>query len=141
MASSLRIVALPRWHGRVAIHPRRALREFLGSREPHARLGDGRTAVWKPDTPPDRDRLAIDAESLTTHVPAVITEHLHSFDHLGQLREWTRLEVRAKLSGTPVILLLRGGQDDTLIDIRTTVIHDVVLTLGTRRDSEGSNGL
>ena len=141
MASSVRVVALPEWNGSIAIHPRTALRDLLGCREPHARLGDGRTVVWKPDTPPVLDRIAIDAESLTTHVSAIVRERLDTFDHLGQLCEWTRLEVRTKLSGTPVLLLLRGIQDDSLIDLRTAVLNDIVLTLGTRRGSERSNRL
>jgi len=63
-------------------------------------LADGRVVAWTGSLP---GRLAIDAE-LDRPVPHALAARFGSHDFWGR---WTRLECVAKLTGTPVVRLLR----------------------------------
>ncbi len=113
---------------------------MAGDPAPHSRVADGRTIVW--DVPDDAARLrlpaAVDAESIGTHVPSHVARTL-SGDPSELLWRWTQLEVAAKLTATPVLLLLRGGVTHTEgIWLATTVVEDLVVSMGWKTADPGT---
>lgn len=66
-------------------------------------LADGRVVAWTGAPPRPGERLAIDAE-LDAPVPAALAARFGERDFWER---WTRLECVAKLTGTPIALLLR----------------------------------
>lgn len=135
MASEARHV--PQWRGlgRVSIHPRSSLQWLLGNPLPHSRVADGRTVVWHAPRWARGRPVAVDAESIDTRLPRHVLARLEGGDS-DRLSQWTRLEVLAKLSGTPVLLLLRGSRPQTIVCYRTFQVLDIAVTLGWLRESQ-----
>ncbi len=130
MGSEPRIAALPGALGRVRIHTADARRSLLGMPHPHARLADGRTVVW--EAPDDRpENTAVDAEAIDTPADGLVGARLGE-DGVERLRRWTRLEVVAKLTRIPALLLLRGARWPSGLAVETVEIDDLIVSVGWR---------
>lgn len=122
------IVELPGRWGCVAVHSSADRNCHMGDPRPHARVADGRTVIWH--TPPETGRMAaLDAESVATVVPAHVGRWLDVPD-ADALTRWTKLEVMAKLTGTPVLLLLRDRAEPQRDLAATFRIGDLVVSVG-----------
>ncbi len=96
--------------GVVTIHPatdKGPDRTLLGSRLPHARLSDFRTVTWEPSHALRGRNVALDAEALGTSMPQSVVGRLKASNPFHAQRQWTRVEVVAKLTDTPMLVLLR----------------------------------
>jgi len=139
VASEVRLLTPPDGWGRLRIHPSTQRDFLIGSREPHARLADGRTVVWESPVSHAGESVAVDAEMVRTKVPCQVAGLLPGRVH-GHIDEWTRLEVLAKLSGVPVLLLLRGVlPPPNGVTSMTFQVEDLIITLG-RRPSPRRHG-
>lgn len=67
----------------------------------------GNRFVFLP-APRDSSVYALDLEALDTDMPAEVAARLQARTRTEAFHRWTELEVRAKLSGVPVLALLRG---------------------------------
>lgn len=106
---------------------------LFGIPTPHARLTDGRTVIWNPADWIEvaQRHTAIDAECLTAQVPSRVRGYLGCTGLLAHVR-WTRLEILAKLSDEPSLLILRNGMTWKDVVCRTYLVADIVATIGVR---------
>ena len=104
-------------------------RELFGITRPHARLADGRTVIWC-NALADYNPIALDAESIDTPIPTHIGRHIAGEQQHECLAAWTSLEVLAKLTDTPILLLLKDIDPTHQAQIVTTSVNDVILSLG-----------
>lgn len=132
MASSRHPIDSDGFRGSLEVHaagPGGADPRLFGITAPHARLADGRTVVLS-EAAVDRGPTALDAETVDTAVPVHVAAILGAGGGVTALGAWTRLEVAAKLTDTPVLLLLRGAAAPPHVDVMTTQIDDIVVSVG-----------
>lgn len=96
----------------------------------HSYTSDGTRWCWVGAV---RGRQALDAELISGPVPDVIARRLSASE--DPWRQWTALEVEAKLTDTPVLALLqRGGGEHPAITCSHQVFGQTLVCLGVRHD-------
>jgi hypothetical protein len=88
-------------------------------------LADGRQVVWEPSV--RRGRIACDAELLDQPPPRALSARFAARDFNAA---WTRAEVAAKLSDTPILCRLREHGLEAPSHIHTVVVDDAVVSFG-----------
>jgi hypothetical protein len=83
--------------------------------------------------------VALDAESVDTPIPPHVAARLPDAAQVDPVAAWTRLEVAAKLTGTPVLLLLTGAIPAPHLDIVTTSVDDIVVSMGRSADDAATS--
>lgn len=103
-----------------------------GCRRAHTYVADGRRLCWRPDVDAD---LAVDAEMAGRPAPEALRRRWDGPDE-GFLPAWTRAEVCAKLTDTPILVWVHDrGLDAPLPDgVQThhAVLGDLVVCFGVR---------
>ena len=131
---------MPSKLGVLEVHPARSDGPdsgFFGSPAAHCRVSDGRTVVWRPG-PGHGHPHFMDAELVTQYVPDQVAGCLEA-DEGSPILRWTRLEVAAKSSGIPVLLLLVGSKPAPDVEIQSCIVGDLVVSFaGSVRPSEPS---
>ena len=148
MASEPQEFQLPLELGVLEVHPARSDGPdsgFFGSPAAHCRVSDGRTVVWRPG-PGHGHPHFMDAELVTQDVGGHVAECLEADEGSAILR-WTRLEVAAKASGIPVLLLLVGSEPAPEIEVQSCIVGDLVVSFAgsvitaSEPSREGTNAL
>ena len=139
MGSDPQVVALWDGLGVLAIYPpdrQSADRAFFGLAAPHCRVSDGRTVVWQSlaqggevdGHPSESGPHVMDVEFIGSGLPAQVATKLGGSGPSAVLR-WTRLEVMAKVSGIPALLLLAGRVPMPDIPMESGIVGDLAVTV------------
>lgn len=132
MASSRQAIQLAGCNGTIEVHSAsqyRAGQRLFGIARHHSRLANGRTVLWCA-TQVDFTPTALDAETIHTLIPTHFKSRLAERRLIDQLAEWTCLEVLAKLTDTPILLLLRGAVPSQRIHLVTIQVEDIIVSVG-----------
>jgi hypothetical protein len=90
-------------------------------------LADGRQVVWEPAR--RSGRIACDAELADQDAPQALAARF-GLEARDFAVAWTRAEVAAKLTGTPILCRLRSHGLAAPASIRTRIVGDVVVSYG-----------